>query len=132
MNDSSPRPSTRSYGNEIEARAEAWFLKRYGKGARLLCRNYFFKGGELDLVFELSEIREGAVAPQLVLVEVRARSAQGWVDGLESVTFPKQRRLQSAIEHFLARYRGLAGSCRLDILAWDGASFRHVVDVRLT
>ena len=102
------------YGLSIEAKACEWFLTNFS--ARLLKSNYRIKSGEVDLIFE-----QGT---ELVFVEVRARRA-GWVSGFESVTFPKQRRLKTAINHFLARYKGSASEVRIDILDWNGRVWQH-------
>jgi putative endonuclease len=103
-------------GSEIEGWALEWF--RNTQGGRLLERNFRVRSGEIDLIFEQGE--------ELVFVEVRGRPSSGnWVDGLESLTFPKLLRLSRAIRQYLAAYRGPARSARLDLLAWDGRSWRH-------
>lgn len=121
------RESSYHYGKAIEAQAEAWLERRYAGRARLVARGFRCKQGELDLVFELQEAR----GIELVFVEVRARGEGAWVDGLESVGPVKRRRLARTISVFLARYRGRARSARVDIVAWNGREWRHVVNVRL-
>ncbi|MCM2279367.1 MAG: YraN family protein [Oligoflexia bacterium] len=102
--------------------AEAYLLAAGNR--TLLARNFRCKAGEIDLVFEERGV-------ELVFVEVRCRLKGGWVDGVSSVTFGKQRRLKRAIAQFLARYRGQARSARVDLLAWDGKAWEHLRDLRL-
>ncbi len=104
-----------SLGRRAEQFAEAHYLKQ---GSRLVARNFRCQGGEVDLIFE--EPCE-ATGLELVFVEVRARTEGGWVDALETVTFPKQMRLVRAIRLFLAKYRGHAKQLRVDIIAFSPA-----------
>jgi len=115
------------YGLDMEVQGAHWLERRY-PSLHLLAKNYRWKGGELDLVFEDRSEQSPA---ELVFVEVRARKPGALVDGVLSVTLPKQRRLSRTIEHFLARYQGSAKSVRLDILAWDGLNWTHLKNVRL-
>ncbi len=115
------------YGLEMEARGAEWLGIHY-PSLCLLEKNYRWKGGELDLIYE---DRSEARPQELVFVEVRARKPGAIVDGVVSITLPKQRRLARTIRHFLARYEGSAKSVRLDILAWDGLNWTHLKNVRL-
>lgn len=112
-------------GTRAERMAEAWFLEM-NLGARVLDRNFRIRAGEIDLIFEVPGVR----GLELVFVEVRSRSPEGWVSGVESVTWPKQRRIERAIEAWLAK-RTRAGSrrwrsLRIDVLGWDGHEWTHV------
>jgi putative endonuclease len=115
------------FGLEMEEKGAQWLEGRY-PSLTLLVKNYRWKGGELDLVFEDRPLRS---PPELVFVEVRARKPGALVDGVMSITAPKQMRLSRTIQHFLSRYDGPARSVRLDVLAWDGAAWTHLKDVRL-
>jgi len=111
------------YGRSAEVRAAEYFLALYPGRATLIAERYRIPQGEVDLIFE--------VGTELVFVEVRSRGPGSWVGGVESVTPAKQRRLRKAIEVYLARYRGLAESCRVDVMAWDGEHWFHARNVRL-
>ncbi len=101
-------------GASSERSAEAWFLSRMG--GRLVARNFRFRLGEIDLIFEVERV--------LVFVEVRAR-LNPVQSGLESVDWKKQRKLARAIRWYLASYRGRAREIRVDVLQWDGSSWTH-------
>jgi putative endonuclease len=119
------------FGWEVERRAEGWLLARSGPGTRVAARNFRCKSGEIDLVLEVPLSGAGG-GTELVFVEVRARTAaSSWVDGIGSVSFPKQRRLAKAIRIYLAGYRGPARRVRLDLLAWDGREWTHLRNVWL-
>lgn len=112
-----PRPPTadatspagrRAAGRRAEDLACAHLQAR---GWRVVARNVFGGGGELDIVARSAEV--------LVFVEVRARSSDRLVAPEESVGPGKQRRLVAAARHYLAHH--LAGrwpACmRFDVLA---------------
>ncbi len=114
-NNQSPNPR-HSIGRQAEAGAARWVEAR---GGVILARNYFAKGGELDLVAEWYL--------DLVFIEVRARiTAVRWVDPEQTVTFPKQLRIERAARQFLSSYQGRATGIRFDILAWDGSFWKHL------
>jgi putative endonuclease len=115
------------YGFEMEEKGAQWLESRYPSLSRI-AKNYRWKGGELDLIY-IDRSQRGH--SELVFVEVRARKSGALVDGVVSITLPKRRRLSRTIQHFLSRYDGLAHSVRLDVLAWDGAVWTHLKDVRL-
>jgi putative endonuclease len=112
------------YGLSMEEEALQWMLEHYPT-LMPQSRNYRWKGGEIDLVFEDEETRE------LVFVEVRARQLDALVDPISSITYPKQRKLCRTIEHYLARYNGNAESVRIDFLGWDGENWIHLKNVIL-
>jgi len=115
------------FGQKAENEAASWFLSH--KESRLLVRNYRCKAGEIDLIFE--ELLSAVRAPELVFVEVRARSQEGWLNGAESVDLRKQQRLKRTADHFLSRYRGPAKSLRFDLLYWDKKVWVHMENVWL-
>ena len=112
------------YGLAMEEEALKWMIDRYPSLVPQ-SRNYRWKGGEIDLVFEDEDTRE------LVFVEVRARRLDALVDPIASITYPKQRKLCRTIEHYLARYQGDAKSVRIDFLGWDGKNWTHLKNVIL-
>lgn len=112
------------FGLKIESLAERWYLDKT-PGAHLLARNFRWRGGEIDLIFEEpSRLWPGRT--ELVFVEVRARLPGAWVSGVESVQGAKLRRLRQGISLYLSRYEGRAFGARLDLLAWDGSCWEHL------
>lgn len=86
----------RNQGNAAETRALEYLLER---GLQLVCRNFYCKGGELDLV-----MRDGAT---LVIVEVRSRVDQGYGTAAESIDTHKRRRIVRAAGYLLMKHREL-------------------------
>jgi putative endonuclease len=114
------------FGRDTEKNALDWFLK---KGSyRLVTHNYRCKMGEIDLILE--ETLPGSPSPELVFVEVRARSPESWTDGPTSIRPPKQRRLERAIRQFLSQYRGKAQTVRVDLLYWNTKEWGHIKNLR--
>ena len=117
-----------SAGREVEQASISWLLRHSaseGSPLILLDKNFRCKEGELDLVLR----EESRTGPNLVVVEVRGRSACGWVTGVESVTYPKRRRIERATRHYLLkRDASWAKALRFDVLAWNGESWLLVKD----
>lgn len=105
------------FGKQAERQAEFWFLEHRPQ-SRLLVRNYRWKRGEIDLIFE-----EGAL---LVFVEVRACSFQNWLTGPETLHLKKCFRLFQTANHFLSRYRGSAVEIRFDLMHWERDHWSHL------
>jgi putative endonuclease len=79
-------------------------------GLEVLARNYRCRFGELDLV-----MTHGTT---LVFVEVRYRRNDRFGRAADTVTPAKQRRLQYAARHFLARFpAGRLPACRFDVVS---------------
>ena len=99
--------------------AAASFLE--ARQLTVLFRNYRCRTGEIDIV---AETKEGVV----VIAEVRLRASTTYGGGAASVDWRKQRRLQRAACHLLAKHPALARrALRFDVLdlAPDGsASYR--------
>jgi putative endonuclease len=108
-------------GRLAESHAEELF--KTSRDCRLVARNFKFKGGEIDLIFE----ERVGTSIELVFVEVRSRSASSWVNALETVDAAKRLRIHRTAQMFLARYRGPAQGIRFDVMAWDG-EWKHWVD----
>lgn len=88
------REKARARGTAAEWLAAAWL---FGKGYRILSRQFRAHGGELDIV---------ALTPfwttrTIVFVEVRARGTLE--DAAESVGAVKRRRVETAAAQFCAR-----------------------------
>jgi putative endonuclease len=90
--------STRAVGARVERRALLHYALR---GYRILARNAWAGGNELDLV-----VRRGR---RLVFCEVKAKSSARYGDPLEMVTTEKQRRLRRAARSWLTAHPEHAG-----------------------
>lgn len=107
------------FGIEVERRAADWLS---GRGLTIVETNVRSKRGELDIVAYDGQ--------ELVFVEVRARTAPSWTQGIDALDPAKCRRFQRAITSYLAGYRGGALSVRADLMVWDGSNwswFRNVI-----
>ena len=106
----------RARGAGTERRA-AWHYRL--RGYRILARNVWIGGYELDLV-----ARRGA---HLAFVEVKGKSGPRWGDPLEMVDAEKQRRLRRAAEGFLGLHPELAGMrMSFEVVAERGGRLERV------
>lgn len=76
-------------------------------------RNFRCKAGEIDLIMQ----ERGT----LVFVEVRKRADIAYGGAAASVTARKRKRLITAAQVYLQRYR-MPPPCRFDVVAIDGSS----------
>jgi putative endonuclease len=107
-------PDRQRIGRNAED-AAADFLQQ--RRLTILARNYRCRSGELDIVAATS-------TGVLVIAEVRLRADARYGGGAASVDWRKQRRIQRATGHLLARQPALARrALRFDVLdlAPDGA-----------
>ena len=95
------------------------------EGMRILCRNFYCKIGEIDIIAFDPEARA------IVFTEVKTRNSSGYGLPCESVGKDKQRKLRLTAEYYLLRnpcYRQCA--LRMDIveiLKTDSGLFgRHI------
>lgn len=103
------------------------FLQR--KGYTILWRNFFCRGGEIDIVaYHKKTIR---------IVEVKTRSSEAYGWGEEAVTHTKRRTLYKAAMVF-AQTAGISFSAmRFDVIAIDCdykkrlATIRHYQNIEL-
>ena len=80
---------------------------------KLVCRNYRFRAGEIDLV-----MYDGNT---LVFIEVRQRTGISFGRPEETLGRSKQRKLRRVAEHFLQHHPGLAKeACRFDVFSITG------------
>ena len=84
----------KALGRDGEALAAA-YLRHLGY--RILEKNYRCRQGEVDLIVEK--------AKTVTFVEVKTRRSVDAVSPRELVTFPKQRHISKAAQHFLAARR---------------------------
>lgn len=82
-----------------------------------LTRNYCCRLGEIDLIMRDRD--------EVVIVEVRSRSAGAAVDAPTSITRGKQKRIIAATRHWLGRHpQFFEQPLRFDVVAFDGAKLR--------
>lgn len=103
-----PRTAKQIAGQHGEDAALAYLQQR---GLTLIERNFLCKGGELDLIMQDGDV--------LIFVEVRKRADRNHGGAAASVTSAKQKRLITAAQHYLQRYR-MPPACRFDVIAIDG------------
>lgn len=96
----------RTLGNHFEGVA-ARYLQR--KGVKLLERNVYNRGGEIDLI--------GQDGDTLVFFEVRYRGQGHLVDPASSINHAKQQRLVRAASFYLHRHGLWDRVARIDVIA---------------
>ena len=119
-----PPPADRQQLGRDAEDAAARFLQ--AQQLTILARNYRCRTGELDIIAETP----GGV---VVIAEVRLRADTRYGGGAASVDWRKQRRIQRAACHLLAREPALARrALRFDVLdlAPDGANGYHIDWIR--
>ena len=105
-------PAGRHRGPAGEDLAGRFLLRQ---GLTLLQRGYRCRLGELDWVCRDEDT--------LVIVEVRARAANAWVDAVASVSQAKQKRIVLATRHLLMTHPHWAAlAVRFDVI---GLTHRH-------
>jgi putative endonuclease len=112
------RKNKRLYGATFEEKAAEYLI---ALGYRLIAKNVNFKSGEIDLVMETD--KRGLIT--LVFVEVRKRGISSYIRAEETITYTKERRLRSAIQQFLLKYKGRATTVRVDLIAFQETELRH-------
>ncbi|MGB9773950.1 MAG: YraN family protein [Bacteroidota bacterium] len=93
-------------------------------GYEIICRNYRFEHGEIDIIAWDGEV--------LVFVEVKLRRSRRFGVPEDSVTARKQQHIKRAAEGFLYE-RGIQDvECRFDVVAIDEAyrpkNIRHYIN----
>jgi putative endonuclease len=76
---------------------------------KILCRNYRFERGEIDVVAE-----DGR---ELVFVEVKTRRTKSYGEPEEAVNAKKQAQLRKVAEGYLFEHRIDDRPCRFDVVA---------------
>lgn len=84
------------------------FLEK--KGFRLCARNFFIRGGEIDLVMEDNDI--------MIFVEVKTRTSRKFGSGEEAINYHKKRKLIRAIFHYLKKNQ-IHKQWRADLISID-------------
>ncbi len=78
------------FGNEAEQLAADYLLK---KGYRILCTNYRYQKAEIDIIAEKDST--------IIIVEVKARATDAFIEPQEAVKKKKIRLIVSAADHFM-------------------------------
>lgn len=89
------------------------------KGYHILCRNYRFERGEIDIIAEEGD--------DLVFIEVKARRSKAYGDPEDALTPSKCRQIKRVAEGFLDEHNLDDRSCRFDIIAVEYADTQPVV-----
>ena len=107
--------STRSKGNKGEDIAAAYLEKN---GCSILCRNYYIRGGEVDIIF-----REKGVT---VFCEVKFRTQEKFGTPAESVGVKKQRRICKAALDYAYQNKIVDENSRFDIIEVYCGKINHI------
>ncbi len=81
-----------------------------GKGYDLITRNYYIRGGEIDLIMQKNGI--------LIFVEVKTRRNIDFGHAVEALTEAKKRNVLRAIHSYLKKLDGFV-PWRADLIAID-------------
>lgn len=100
------REGRRDTGQRAEGVAARYLQSR---GVRIIERNVYSRGGELDLV--------GVDQDVLVFFEVRYRGSGSLTGGAESIGYRKQQRLLKAAAFYLHRHSLWNHPSRIDVVA---------------
>ncbi len=100
----------KAIGNDAELLA-CEYLENHG--LKLLQRNFFCRGGEIDLIMQ-----HGGV---LVFVEVRYRRCTRYGRATETVSQHKQSRVIRCAQYYLTRHRAWNAAARFDVVSIEGA-----------
>jgi putative endonuclease len=91
------------------------------RGYAILARRYRRRGGEIDIV-----ARDGQTT---AFVEVKARDGRSFGQGVEAITWIKQRRMADVATDYVVRH-GLTGvPCRFDVVSVEWLDGRPVIEV---
>lgn len=100
------REGRRNTGQHAEGVAARYLQSR---GVRILERNVYSRGGEIDLIGMDGEV--------LVFFEVRYRGRGSFTGGAESIGYHKQQRLLRAASFYLHRHSLWNHQSRIDVVA---------------
>ncbi len=106
---------SRRAGNIGEDKAAAYLES---KGFELLCRNYYIRGAEIDIIF-----KEGDTT---VFCEVKQRSGQSFGRPSESVDIAKQKRICKAALGWSVQNKSVDENYRFDIIEIIGSRINHI------
>lgn len=108
----------RKIGAQKELLAADYLQKQ---GVKIICRNYYFHGGEIDLVVKDREY--------LVFVEVKFRKNHSYGFPAEAVTKAKQKTLlRGARQYLYQNHLPSDTPCRFDVISMEGEDIVWIVD----
>lgn len=107
--------STRDKGNRGEDMAARYIEQ---SGGRILTRNHYVRGGEVDIIFE----QDGVT----VFCEVKLRRDARFGTGAEAVTAVKQRRICRAALDYVYKNKSIDDLYRFDIIEITGGKINHI------
>ena len=90
------------------------------QGLKLLQRNFYCRGGEIDLVMQHGD--------SLVFVEVRYRHRTAFGTAAETVSTSKQARIIHCANCYLARYRAWNEPARFDVVCIEGGASQRRIE----
>ncbi|MBI3813365.1 MAG: YraN family protein [Nitrospinae bacterium] len=95
------------------------FLKK--SGYRIIERNYRCNMGEIDIIAVDKDV--------LTFVEVRTKNSSSFCQPQQTVTSPKQKKLQKLALYFLAHKKVKNMDCRFDVVAIDLSKDRNGIEL---
>lgn len=99
--------NNRAVGNYYETLATEYLVEH---GYRILERNFHSRFGEIDIIAQ----KEG----DIIFVECKYRSGEGFGDPLAAVDLKKQRRIcKTALFYYTRHGYSMDCSCRFDVVA---------------
>jgi putative endonuclease len=106
-------------GHFAEERAVEYLKK---KGYRILDRNFYVRGGEIDIVAEKENV--------LISVEVRSLSNRNGLNPVETISEFKLRHLKRAMETYMVK-KGIYGKvdCRFDVVGVIGQEKPEIIHI---
>lgn len=113
------KTNKRSIGTQYEALAESYLTKR---GVQILERNYYFRGGEIDLIARDQEV--------LCFIEVKYRKTTAMGFPEEAIGSRKQQRMQRGAVRYLYEH-GIteATPCRFDVISILNTEIRWLKNI---
>ncbi|MFH2003374.1 MAG: YraN family protein [Bacteroidota bacterium] len=106
----------RSEGTKSEQIAENFLTK---KGLKIICRNYHFGRGEIDLIFDDNGI--------LVFVEVKSRRTDEYGEPEDAITIPKRKQIRRVAEGYLWENNIENVECRFDVVAIKWEDYKPII-----
>ncbi|MDO5695263.1 MAG: YraN family protein [Eubacteriales bacterium] len=107
----------RKTGRLYESRAADALI---AAGYELLARNYYFRGGEIDIIARKDDC--------IIFVEVRYRKSMRYGSAISSVTPAKCRRIRRGAACYLYAHGLTDVAVRFDLISFDGETMTHLAD----
>lgn len=78
------------------------------KNLNFVCKNYYSKYGEIDIIFENSKY--------IIFVEVKLRKKNAIVSGLEAISYSKQKKIVRTAYSYIQNF-GVTKQPRFDVIS---------------